>query len=405
MKQRDVMLMINPPIPARFNGIAAFAREHQWHLTVANRLVHAQSGWHGDGALITVRNDLETLRFVKRCQRLKIPVVDLTAHKPRLRIPRVLPDYRESGRLAARHFQDRGFTRSIWFASDHSHVHLAFYEGFSAGWTQPPEKLVLSDLVPVSQRNDGKLFAATVGKQLKRMPKPVAILTYNDEEAARLIDLCLRIGLRVPEECAVMGIGNDEFICTNQAIPASSVDDNLFGNGYMGAELLERLMNGETPPAKPITVPVLKLVERQSTNIMSVDDPRLDCALKLLVADIVRPPSASELAEAVGLSRSTLDRLFLKKLGRSQHDELQRLRFARVLQLLNETDLPLSDIAAECGFCNPGYLVNAFKRQFGVTPAHWRQSHTHHSRTLEHDMFTRPPHVQASSGRRPSRRP
>ena len=53
------MLMIDPPIPARFNGIAAFAREHQWHLTVANRLVHAQSGWHGDGALITVRNDHE----------------------------------------------------------------------------------------------------------------------------------------------------------------------------------------------------------------------------------------------------------------------------------------------------------------------------------------------------------
>ena len=144
----------------------------------------------------------------------------------------------------------------------------------------------------------------------------------------------------------------------------------------MGAELLERLMNGETPPAEPITVPVLKLVERQSTNIMSVDDPRLDRALKLLVADIVHPPSASELAKEIGLSRSTLDRLFLRKLGRSLHDELQRLRFARVQRLLDETELPLSDIAAECGFCNPGYLVNAFKRQFGVTPAHWRKTRT-----------------------------
>ena len=373
------MLMINPPIPARFNGIAAYAREHQWHQTVANRLVHAQCGWHGDGALMTIRNDRETLRFVERCQRLKIPVVDLTAHKPLLRIPRVLPDYRESGRLAARHFQDRGFTRAIWFASDHSHVHRAFYEGFSTGWTQPPEMLVLSDIVPVRQRNDGKIFAAIVGKWLKRMPKPVAILTYNDEEAARLIDLCLRIGLRVPEECAVMGIGNDEFICTNQAIPASSVDDNLFGNGYMGAELLERLMNGETPPAEPITVPVLKLVERQSTNIMSVDDPRLDRALKLLVADIVHPPSASELAEAVGLSRSTLDRLFLQKLGRSQHDELHRLRLTRVQRLLDETDLSLTEIAADCGFCNPGYLVTVFKRRFGVTPGHWRKAHSRHT--------------------------
>ena len=376
MKQRDVMLMIDPPIPARFNGIASFARTHQWHLTVANRLVHAQCGWHGDGALMTIRNNKESLRFAERCQRLKIPVVDLTAHKPALRIPRVLPDYWESGRLAARHFQEHGFTRAIWFASDHSNVHRSFFDGFSAGWMQPPEKFVLSDHVPQRKFNDGKLFISIVGKWLKRATKPVAILTYNDEEAARLIDLCLRIELRVPEECAVMGIGNDEFICTNQAIPVSSVDDNLFGNGYMGAELLERMMNGESPPKNPIIVPVLKLVERQSTNIMSVDDPRLDRALKLLVADIVRPPSASELAKEIGLSRSTLDRLVLRKLGRSLHDELLRLRFARVQRLLDETMLPLSDIAAECGFCNPGYLVNAFKRKFGVTPAHWRRTHT-----------------------------
>ena len=49
---RHVMLMIDPPIPARFEGIGRFAREHGWRLTLANRLVRAPRGWSGDGAKI-----------------------------------------------------------------------------------------------------------------------------------------------------------------------------------------------------------------------------------------------------------------------------------------------------------------------------------------------------------------
>jgi hypothetical protein len=51
------MLMINPPIPLRFDGIVRYAREHGWHLTLANRLVRAPRGWNGDGALVTLRGD------------------------------------------------------------------------------------------------------------------------------------------------------------------------------------------------------------------------------------------------------------------------------------------------------------------------------------------------------------
>ena len=84
------MLMINPPIPLRFDGIVKYAREHDWHLTLANRLVRAPRGWNGDGALVTLRGDAETSRFVEGLVKAHIPVVDLTSYMPEVNVPRVM---------------------------------------------------------------------------------------------------------------------------------------------------------------------------------------------------------------------------------------------------------------------------------------------------------------------------
>ena len=38
MKQRNVLLVIQPAYPERISGIARFARSHGWHLTIVDRL-------------------------------------------------------------------------------------------------------------------------------------------------------------------------------------------------------------------------------------------------------------------------------------------------------------------------------------------------------------------------------
>ena len=81
-----------------------------------------------------------------------------------------------------------------------------------------------------------------------------------------------------------------------------------------------------------------------------------------------------ELAEAVGVSRATLDRLFLREFGRPAHAELLRRRIARARNMLRDTLLSVAAISDECGFCNPGYFAAAFARSEGVTPAKWRRN-------------------------------
>lgn len=377
--KKHVMLMIDPPIPARFEGIGKFAREHGWRLTLANRLVRTPRGWSGDGALVTLRNDPATVRFTEDLMRRGIPVVDLTFHRPDIAIPRAIPDYEGAGRLAARHFIANGIRRAAWFSTEWSNVQKLFFKGLSggmAGASRPQsavERFVLSELVPKSRLDDPDRFASALSPRLLALRKPAGILAYNDEEASRVAALCIDIGIRIPEEIAVMGIGNDVFLCENQAVPISSVDDELERSGYDAAALLQRLMDGEAAQRGPILTGCRTVVRRRSTDTFATENPAVGKALAIFAANLANPPSMVTIARRLGVSRATLDRLFVRNLGIPAHGALLRQRIEKSKELLLNTDMDASEISAACGFCNPAYFSAAFKRSEGVTPGKWRK--------------------------------
>ena len=380
------MLMIDPPIPARFDGIMRHARARGWRLTIANRLVRAPRGWSGDGAIVTLRGDPAVVRFAQDLAARGIPVVDLTLHRPDVVLPRVLPDYEGAGRLAARHFSDLGIRRAAWFSTEWSNVQSLFFAGLSAGLAEaaarrvpaapaePVARFVLTELVPRSRLDDPDRFAAALGPRLRALPKPAGLLAYNDEEACRVLGLCLDAGLQVPEEIAVLGVGNDAFLCENQPVPISSVEDELERNGQEGAALLEKLMDGGAPPASPVVVPCRRVAARRSTDTFAAESPALRRALEILGVRLANPPGMAELASAAGVSRATLDRLFLRELGRPAHAELLRRRLAKAKELLSDSGVSVAEVSRACGFCNPGYFAAAFSRAEGTTPARWRRA-------------------------------
>jgi LacI family transcriptional regulator len=69
-----------------------------------------------------------------------------------------------------------------------------------------------------------------------------------------------------------------------------------------------------------------------------------------------------------------------KVLGRSPHAEIRAVQVGRATQLLQETDLPLKRISAECGFAHMEYLSYLFKRAFGVSPGAYRRLHSRRGR-------------------------
>ena len=75
----------------------------------------------------------------------------------------------------------------------------------------------------------------------------------------------------------------------------------------------------------------------------------------------------------VSISRSTMERRFVKTLGRLPKAEIDRVRLDRVKQLLAVTDYPLAKIAELAGFRYVEGMCHLFRNTFGQTPGQYRK--------------------------------
>ena len=173
----------------------------------------------------------------------------------------------------------------------------------------------------------------------------------------------------------MLGIGGDTLICENQPVPLSSVEHDQERTGYEGAALLDKLM--KTGPAKhkaqsAVLIPPTGITTRASTDRMAVSSPILRKALAFIKENLSHPIGIGQIAERIGTSRATLDRLFKSEMDRSAGQEILRQRMALAKSLLANEELSIAQIAAECGFCNQAYLTNLFKATTGLTPLKYR---------------------------------
>lgn len=79
-----------------------------------------------------------------------------------------------------------------------------------------------------------------------------------------------------------------------------------------------------------------------------------------------------EMAEAAGLSTDYLTKKFREVMAMTPSEYLRRFRVARSMDLLSESDMSVSEIAAECGFGDISVYSRIFKQVVGLSPAKFR---------------------------------
>ena len=85
---------------------------------------------------------------------------------------------------------------------------------------------------------------------LESQAVPVGVLACDDAHARLVIDACRRVGRRVPEEVAVIGVGNDDLLCEAAVPPLSSIDPGFFQLGSAAAATLDAILRPRRfPPA------------------------------------------------------------------------------------------------------------------------------------------------------------
>ena len=211
---------------------------------------------------------------------------------------------------------------------------------------------------------------------LKSLQKPVGLMACNDDRARHVVEACKIAGLHVPEQVAVIGVDNDELICDFSNPRLSSMSLNLERSGYEAAELLDKLMAQKVKPAEQkITVQPTRIVPRQSTDILAIDDSDVANAVRFIRQNAKDRIQVSDVVDAVGVSRRGLERRFRKVLSSSVLDEIRRVRAEQVAQMLVETNLSIGQVSLALNFPSIEHISRFFSQEKGVSPLAYRKKY------------------------------
>lgn len=327
------------------------------------------AGWTGDGIIARI----ETAETARVIERMGIPTVDISAGRLLPSVPYVETDDVQIARLAAEHFLENGFQHFAYCGerrfrwSENRREHFARLLA-GAGKTVN----VFEESARAVTDVEGTL--SRIGDWLLSLPKPVAVFACYDARGRQVIDECHRVGLRMPDDVAVLGVDDDELLCSLMTPPLSSIIPDARGAGRLAGELLDRLIDGGTAHTENL-LPPLGIAVRRSTDTLAVDDPLIAASVAFIRANVHRGIKPDDVVAAVGATRKMLDQAFVCRLDRSLHEAILQVQFKVVEQLLRESDLKLAAIATRCGFRHPEYMTAAFTKRYGISPSEWRKGH------------------------------
>ena len=125
-----------------------------------------------------------------------------------------------------------------------------------------------------------------------------------------------------------------------------------------------------TPKAQT-SEPQQKTVER---HIVSKPDVSFyNTVMSLIMENLSNPDfSVEDIAAATGLSRIHVNRKLKAECNLSPSAILKAERMKKASELILSGELPVTEIAAKCGFSSQAYFSSAFKEYFGVSPSSYR---------------------------------
>jgi LacI family transcriptional regulator len=201
------------------------------------------------------------------------------------------------------------------------------------------------------------------------------VATVSDLLARYAVEACRQRGLRVPEDVAVIGSGDDHPICLQPAPSLSSLDCGFKQVGFKAAEALDRMMDGRRLSGTIVRLDHLRIIPRRSTDVFAVEDPIVADALRYIAEHCHEPINVTDVVDHLPASRRSLERRFAKVLNRSVAQEINRMRVQRLERLLVESDDPLEVLAPRCGFSDTAQMRRNFFQCRGMNPSEFRAEH------------------------------
>jgi LacI family transcriptional regulator len=292
-------------------------------------------------------------------------------------LPMMIDNFDAIGKMAAEHLLNRGFQHFAFCGFENVIWSVTRRQSFVRYLAEAGHQTHIFDS-PLSRiRKSWEKEKSLLSVWLKALPKPIGIMSCNDERSQQLLETCKAMNILVPEEIALLGVDNDEMICDLSNPPLSSIALNDERAGYEVAELLDELMSGTRMKNQRIIVQPSHVVTRQSTDVMAIEDRNIAEAINFINKNARKAIQVNDVVEATTTSRRSLERRFQMVFKRSIYNEIRRARTEQIVRMLMETNKSILHIALSLGYPGVEQLDRYFRQEKGMSPMAYRKKYGH----------------------------
>ncbi len=288
-------------------------------------------------------------------------------------IPNITADYLGTGRMAARFYLEHGFRHFGFFGFRN----VCWSDERCEGFRRELEEAGFGDSLYTYnlQEIDNLWFyeREKLADWLNAIPKPIAIMACDDNQGNNLVEACHTAGIKIPSEVSILGVDNDELLCSLGSTPLSSIQVDIEDGGYRTAELIEQRVLNPDAPLRDVVLKPLKIIGRMSTAAYATNDIQIQKAIQFIHRNDMKKISVEDVMGEVALSRRLLERRFKKVTGQTIYQYITDLKLKHFAEMMLNSDEQLTNIAITLGESDTKSISRRFKQIYGCSPSQWRE--------------------------------
>ncbi len=330
--------------------------------------------WQPDG-LLTFLEDEELDRCLALLAR-PCPVVSMCHIKTRPKVVAVSGSFSAQIRAAVDHLRQQGL-RSIALlrlASISSPQGDAFLDLVRP---RPGVQVIFTEIVDPALLDDQELppepISRAMAAWLRLLPKPAGIFCPEMGGGGYAIRVCRSLGLRVPEDIAVIG-SDDADVSLSSRPTLTSVLPLGERIGSEAARVLTQILSGMPIPHETLRCEAMDLRVRQSTGLQRVHLSNIAGAVDHIALHACGGLTVEQLFRATQkVSYNTFSAHFKAATGLTPGQAIQRRQLEEARRLLAGTRLAVTTVAEKCGFSSSSDFARRFRAFKGISPSEFRQ--------------------------------
>ncbi len=242
-----------------------------------------------------------------------------------------------------------------------------------------PELTCFHEIVKFTQLEDAYAPVAPVPAKLaawlRQLPKPVGVVTTTVGGGGYIIRICRALGLRVPEDVAVVGVDDVDLALASQPTLTTVLPADL-QIGRTAMELLDQMMGGRPAPADDLRIHAMDLHVRESTGLKRAEICDIAAALEYINRHACQGISVEQLMkDTQHVSKATFHKYFQAAAGLTPGEAILQRQMEEARRLLGETQLSITAIAGYCGFSDHSSFARSFRAAQKMSPGDYRRSH------------------------------